>query len=224
MSRNAFIAIFLSLLLHAGVAFSGYLMPEEDAVAIEADETPTIALDLPPPPEPEEPELVDNVISDAPSEVAELAPPMQNDLPSAAIDSPFIQQIQAPPPPGMNRPSAGIVIPTNTRPAVAAKPMANLFDLAALDKKPVPTFRAMPQYPIDLKRAGTEGEVHVRFIVDAQGNVREPVILRSTNPGFDEAVLVALSKWKFRPGEKGGAKVNTGNVQIVIPFSLKTER
>lgn len=224
MSRNAFIAIFLSLLLHAGVAFSGYLMPEEDAVVIEADETPTIALDLPPPPEPEEPELVDNVVSDAPAEVAELAPPMQNDLPSAVIDSAFVQQIQAPPPPDLNRSAAGIIIPTNTRPVVAAKPMANLFDLAALDKKPVPTFQAMPQHPVELKRAGIEGEVHVRFIVDAQGNVREPTIVRSSNPAFDEAVFAALAKWKFRPGEKGGAKVNTRNVQIVIPFTLKTDR
>jgi len=223
MSRNLLLAALASLLIHAGVAFSGHLFPKKDAAPAAEKEVPTIALDLPPP-EPEEPEIVENTVSDAPAEVADLAPPMQSDVPSAVIDSPFVQQIQAPPPPGLARPSASIVIPTNPRPAVVGKPMANLFDLAALDKKPVPTFQAQPQYPLDLKRTGIEGEVLVRFIVDATGAVRDPVIIRSTHSGFEDAVLAAVLRWRFRPGEKGGAKVNTGNVQILIPFSLKAER
>ncbi len=224
MSRNLLLAALASLLLHAAVAFSGHLFPKKDAAPPAEKEIPTIALDLPPPPEPEEPEVVENTVSDAPAEVADLAPPMQTDVPSAVIDSPFVQQIQAPPPPGLARPSASIVIPTNPRPAVAGKPMANLFDLAALDKKPVPTFQAPPQYPFELKRSGIEGEVLVRFIVDASGAVRDPVIIRSSHAGFEDAVLAAVLRWRFRPGEKGGAKVNTGNVQILIPFSLKAER
>ena len=225
MSRNLIIALAGSLFLHAGVGLSSYLAPEETVAAPVEKEIPTIALDLPPPPEPEEPEVIENVVSsDAPSEVADLAPPMQTDVPSAVIDSPFVQQIQAVPPPGLNRPTASIVIPTNPRPVAAGKPMANLFDLAALDKKPVPTFQAPPQYPFELKRSGIEGEVLVRFIVDSTGAVRDPVILRSTNSGFDDAVVSAVLKWRFRPGEKGGARVNTGNVQILIPFTLKSER
>jgi protein TonB len=225
MSRNAVIAALLSLLLHAGVAFSGYLIPEPEVPAAAEEEIPTIALDMPPPPEPEEPETVENIVAEdtAPSDVADLAAPMLADLPSAIIDSPFVQQLQAPPPPGLTRPSGNIVIPTGPPRPVAGGGLKNLFNLAELDKKPTPTFQPRPVYPFELKRLGVEGEVLVRFVVDSQGNVRDPEIIRSTNPGFDDAVITAVLKWRFRPGQKGGAAVNTRNVQIPIPFSLKSE-
>ncbi len=149
---------------------------------------------------------------------------MQTDTPSAVIDSPFVQQIQAPPPPGLNRPTGGIVIPTSTRPAIASgQGLANLFDLAALDRRPSPTFQARPQYPFEMRRSGISGEVVVRFVVDSSGNVRDPFIVRSSNPAFESSVLDAVLKWKFRPGEKGGVKVNTRNVEILIPFNLNAE-
>lgn len=221
MSRDLLIAIFASILLHGGFALSGYFGNGKPAPAPKAEEIPTIAIDLPPP-EPEEPEVVDNT-TDAPAEVADLAPPMQNDVPSAVIDSPFVQQIQAPPPPGLNRPT-GIVIPTSTRPSVTAgSGLKNLFDLAALDKKPTPTFQPKPPYPFELKRSGIEGEVVVGFIVDSQGAVVDPFIVRSTNPGFEATVLATVAKWRFKPGQKGGAAVNTRNVQILLPFTLKAD-
>lgn len=226
MSRNLLIALIVSLLLHGGAAFSGYLIPEPKEHIVVAEEIPTIALDLPPPPEPDEPETVENVVGDSePVDIADIAPPMQNDVPSAVIDSAFVQQLQPVPPPSLTRPtSRGIVIPTATRPSLGTgKGMANLFDLAALDRHPTPTFQARPQYPFELRRAGISGEVVVRFIVDSNGNVREPYIIRSTNPAFEAPVLDAVLKWKFRPGEKGGAKVNTRNVEIRIPFNLNND-
>ena len=219
MSRDLVIAIFFSLLLHGGLAFSGYFGGGRPAPAAKAEEIPTIALDIPPP-EPEEPETVDNT-TEAPAEAADLAPPMQNYVPSAVIDSPFVQPFQPPPPPGLNRSTGSIVIPTNTRPAVGAGAgLKNIFDLAALDKKPTPTFQPKPPYPFELKRSGIEGEVFVKFIVDSLGNVIDPVIIRSSNPGFEASVLTTVVKWRFKPGQKGGVAVNTRNVQILIPFTL----
>lgn len=221
MSRDLIIAILVSILIHGGAAVSGYFFKEKPAPVAKAEEVPTIALELPPP-EPEEPEVVENT-TEAPSEVADLAPPMQTDVPSAVIDSPFVQQISAPPPPGLNRPT-GIVIPTNTRPSVGAGAgLKNIFDLASLDKKPTPTFQPKPPYPFELKRSGIAGEVVVSFIVDSLGNVIDPYIVRSTNPAFEGAVLSTVVKWRFKPGQKGGAAVNTRNVQILIPFSLKAD-
>ncbi|MBC8010605.1 MAG: energy transducer TonB [Burkholderiales bacterium] len=224
MSRDLIIAILASILLHGGVALSGFFTKEKAVVIVVAEEVPTIALDLPPP-EPDEPDIVEDAVSDAPPELADLAPPMQNDIPSAIIDSPFVQQIQAPPPPGLNRPTGSITIPTSTRPSVTAgKGLGNLFDLAALDKRPTPTVQPQPQYPFDLKRSGIEGEVLVSFIVDSTGSVRDPFVVRSSNPAFDEVVLTTVLRWKFRPGQKGGVAVNTRNVQILIPFKLKDNR
>lgn len=224
MRRDLVIAILVSILLHGGLALTGLLPKAAPAKPAKAEEVPTIELTLPPPPEPEEPEIVENTVSDAPQETASLAPPMQADSISAVIDSPFVQQIQAPPPPGLSTSVGAITIPTG-RPVTGSggSKLTNVFDLSALDKHPVPTFQARPPYPFEMKRAGINGEVLVRFIVDAKGNVLDPVIVRSTNPAFEETVLTTVLKWRFRPGQKGGANVNTRNVQILIPFKLSTE-
>jgi protein TonB len=70
-----------------------------------------------------------------------------------------------------------------------------------------------------MRRAGIEGEVLVEFIVDTNGNVRNPFVVRSTQREFEAAAIQAISKWKFRPGRRGGRDVNTGRVQQ--PFSFK---
>jgi protein TonB len=227
MSRDLIIAIFVSLLLHGGTALSGYLFkkPVADKVVAKA-EIPTVQLDMPPPPEPEKPEVVEEeMVTDAPKEVADIAPPMQNDTPSAVIDSPFKQQIQAPPPPGVTRPSGNAIsIPTNTRPAVASgKAMGAIFDLASLDQKPEARVRIAPQYPFEMRRSGLKGEVVVQFIVDSSGEVRDPVIVKTSNSGFNDAAIQAVLKWKFKPGRKGGSAVNT-RVQQLLGFNLNTER
>jgi protein TonB len=225
MTRDLIIAVAASVLIHGGVAGSSFFYNDDAPVAEAAEETPTIQLDLPPPPEPEEPEVVDAVVSDevAPTDVADLAPPMQNDVPSAVIDSPFVQRLQAPPPPGLNRPSGSIVIPTNTRPAISGgTKMANLFNLADLDQKPEARVRINPVYPFEMRRSGVKGNVLVGFIVDSNGNVREPYIVKSSSPGFEQAAIDAVLKWKFKPGKKGGVAVNT-RVQQPLDFSLTTQ-
>jgi len=227
MSRDLIIAIFVSLLLHGGTAFSGYLFKKPVAEKVVAKAAvPTVELDLPPPPEPEKPEVVEEeMVADAPTEVVDLAPPMQNDTPSATIDSPFVQQIQAPPPPGVTRPSGNAIsIPTNTRPAVASgKAMGQIFDLASLDQKPEPRVRTAPQYPFEMRRAGLSGDVLIEFIVDTNGEVKDPVIIKTSNSGFNDAAIQAVLKWKFKPGRKGGSAVNT-RVRQPLPFNLNSNR
>jgi protein TonB len=222
MSRKLIIAVLVSLLLHAGVAFSGYLFPKKAEPPASAPEIPTIALDLPPPPEPEEPEIVENISADAPSEISDIAPPMQNDLPSAVIDSPFVQQIQAPPPPGLNRPTGAIVIPTGPPRTAISSSLKNIFNLADLDEPPRPVARISPVYPFEMRRSGIKGEVLVEFIVDTQGNVRDAFAVRSSNPGFEQAAIDAVIKWRFKPGRKGGAPQNT-RVRQPLSFSLNND-
>jgi len=95
-----------------------------------------------------------------------------------------------------------------------------IFDLKDLDEIPRYTVRTKPQYPLDLRQAGIDGEVVVQFLVDAKGNVRNVKIIRSTNPGFDENVLRAVRTWRFEPGKKNGKKVTT-RVQVPIPFTTR---
>lgn len=223
MSRHFIIALLASILLHGGAAASGYFMKKKPDEAAPVPAIPTIELDMPPPPEPEKPEVVEDVPTEAPTEVADMAPPMQNDVPSAVIDSQFVQQVQAPPPPGLNRPSGNIVIPTNTRPAVSGgKALGAIFDISSLDQRPEARVRIKPVYPFEMRRAGVKGEVVVGFILDTNGDVRDPYIIRSSSPAFEQPAIDAVLKWKFKPGKKGGAAVNT-RVSQQLSFSLNAD-
>ena len=73
-----------------------------------------------------------------------------------------------------------------------------------------------------MRRAGITGEVVVEFIVDANGDVRNAFAVRSTQRDFEQAAVQAVSKWKFRPGKKGGRAVNT-RMQVPIVFTLNDE-
>jgi RNA polymerase sigma factor (sigma-70 family) len=46
-------------------------------------------------------------------------------------------------------------------------------DLAKLDQTPRPRYQIRPQYPVELRTAGIEGEVLIDFVVDANGEVRD---------------------------------------------------
>lgn len=93
------------------------------------------------------------------------------------------------------------------------------FAAAQLDQVPAPVFMARPQYPADARKAKRTGEVIVGFIVDSRGNVVNARVVRSTAKEFEAAAVEAVSKWKFKPGRKGGRDVAT-NMQVPIVFSL----
>jgi periplasmic protein TonB len=215
MSRDLLVAALVSLALHTGIAFSGRLFKEQPAGPPPKLEIPTIALDLPPPPEPEEPEPMENTLSEAPSDAADLAPPMLNDIPSASMDSPFPQPPQAPPPPGLTRRSdAPIPIPVGPPRTGTGAGFGKIFSLGDLDQKVEPRVRPLPVFPFEMRRSGQSGEVFLEFIVDAQGNVRDPVVIRSSHRAFEQAAIDAVLKWKFKPGKKAGAAVSTRTSQL----------
>ncbi len=95
-----------------------------------------------------------------------------------------------------------------------------IFEIKDLDERPRPIIQTTPQYPLDLRQNKVNGEVLVEFLVDPQGNVRNPKIIRSTNAGFNESVLRAVRTWRFEPGRKGGTAVTT-RVRVPIPFNTK---
>ncbi len=101
------------------------------------------------------------------------------------------------------------------------EPVMDFFDQGEVDQLPMTVFRMKPLYPFRAKRLGIEGNVKVKFLVDAAGRVSRVTILESNPPGiFDESVLKALPSWKFTPGELGGKAVNTW-VSTVIEFDLE---
>jgi periplasmic protein TonB len=221
MTRDLIIGILLSAALHAGFLFGGELFKPKVVAAAAVVEDDTIELMEMPPLEPEPDEVVD-VTDDAPPEEIEFAPPMQADVPSVNIDTPFVQKLQPPPPPGLDRPTGIISIPKTSTNRAIGQGMKDLFDLKNLDQQPTPRFQAKPVYPFEMRRAGITGQVVVAFIVDSNGNVVEPYSLRSSHREFEQAAIQAVSKWRFRPGKKGGRAVNT-RMQVPIVFNITDE-
>jgi TonB family protein len=64
-----------------------------------------------------------------------------------------------------------------------------------------------PQFPFEMRRAGKSGTVTVQFTITTEGLVASPLVLSSTNPGFDQAALATVAKWRFQPGELEGRPI-----------------
>jgi periplasmic protein TonB len=90
----------------------------------------------------------------------------------------------------------------------------------AATEPPVPVRMVPPQYPYELKRDGVTGVVTLTFEVDEQGNVVDPKVQKSSNPGFERPALDAIAKWKFKPGKKDGVPVK---MKIGVPLQFNSD-
>ncbi len=67
---------------------------------------------------------------------------------------------------------------------------------------------AKPEYPVNAKERGLEGEAKVAVDVDANGNVINVRIVNSSgHPELDEAAKQAARNWKFDPSQSGKASI-----------------
>jgi protein TonB len=74
-----------------------------------------------------------------------------------------------------------------------------------------------PRYPESLRRAGVEGDVVVKFVVDTTGRVdlRTVEVMRSTHDAFTAAVRETLATLRFAPARDGERQVRA---LAVMPF------
>lgn len=221
MRRDLIIGILASVLFHVAFLFGSKLFEHSGKKTTEArEEVPTLQLMAMPEIEPEEPEPSTEV-SDAPVENTrvDFAPPSQLDVPQTVQMDSFVQKVQPPPPEGVKTNANAMVIP-QTRPTQVAAKMGTVFNLADLDQKPTVRVSIAPNYPYEMRRQGINGEVLIGFICDSNGEVRDPYIIRSSNREFESSALMAIQKWKFRPGKRGGKAVNT-RMSLPLVFNLK---
>lgn len=76
------------------------------------------------------------------------------------------------------------------------------------------------KYPKFAQATRLEGRVAVQFIIDKQGKVTEPTIIRGVHPELDNEVLRVIKLIKFTPGVQNGTLVKVRMVQTVY-FKLK---
>lgn len=74
------------------------------------------------------------------------------------------------------------------------------------------------EYPETAKRAGIEGRVYIQFIVNEEGQVEDPRVIRGIGGGADEAALEAVKKAEFNPGLQRGEPVR---VQYSLPVVFR---
>ena len=76
------------------------------------------------------------------------------------------------------------------------------------------------KYPEIARKASVEGRVIVQFIVDENGNVHNPVVLRGIGGGCDQEALRVIGEAKFVPGRQRGRAVKVKMTQPVV-FKLR---
>ena len=75
-------------------------------------------------------------------------------------------------------------------------------------------------YPDFAKKAGIEGRVIVQFVVDEQGNVKNPKVTRGVHKLLNEEAVKAVKEQSFKPGKQRGESVK---VQMSLPVTFRLQ-
>ena len=67
--------------------------------------------------------------------------------------------------------------------------------------------KPVQQYPKAAQRVGIQGTVIVEVVIDTEGCVRRPRILKGVPLGLDGAALAAVRSWTFQPATMDGRPV-----------------
>ncbi len=81
-------------------------------------------------------------------------------------------------------------------------------DKKSVDSGIMPLVKINPIYPVRAASHGIEGWVRIEFTIDVNGSVTDAIVVQSKPEDvFDEAALVAIEQWKFKPKIVNGAAV-----------------
>lgn len=83
---------------------------------------------------------------------------------------------------------------------------------------PQPVYTPDPGYTKQALSRGVEGTSVLGVVVDSTGTPVEAAILKPLGMGLDEAAILAVSKWKFRPAAFRG---EPAQVQITVEVSFR---
>jgi protein TonB len=157
------------------------------------------------------------------------------DIPIENVDIPPTEQLKRPPPPA--RPAIPIEsededIPEDLTieetevdfsetveelpPPEEEEPIVPFF---ALSEKPEVIKQARPEYPELARKAGIEGRVTVKVLINTQGDVEKVEVVKG-HPMLDDAAVESAKKWKFKPGKQRDRTVKVW-MNIPIDFKLK---
>jgi len=91
----------------------------------------------------------------------------------------------------------------------------------SVDSMPEPIQQSGPRYPPRSRARNVEGYVKVSFVVGIDGRVKNAKVVESKPLGeFDQAALVAVKSWQFRPATYQGREVEMAASQK-FTFALR---
>lgn len=138
-------------------------------------------------------------------EIADVVQPVDNPMPQLEFDEPVVPPADVP-----MQPSQNAITATETAGGAPAQ------ELKA-------SKRVEPAYPPQSRRAGEEGSVHLRILVDERGVPRDVQIMKGS--GFarlDQAAMEAVRKWRFVAATNGSQAI-TAWTQVAITFRLTSQ-
>ena len=210
-------SVAISTALHVGVLFGIGPAAKKPAPVVE-DTTITLNLEFT---EIKELEETEPVVADDPAAVVEPGDlvPMLADSPQVPQPTDFVQQLDFASlieQPNLNT-SNIVAIPDHiSRGGKIGEGMGKIFNLSDLDRPPTPVFQPAPLVPKMLKEEPMVARVRVQFIVASDGRVVNGSAVESTDYRFNDPAIRGVEKWKFKPGMKGGRKVNTWMVVPIV--------
>ena len=78
-----------------------------------------------------------------------------------------------------------------------------------------------PTYTAEALRAKIQGSVLLEVVVQRDGTPRDIRVIRSLDPkGLDLEAVLAVERWRFRPGRLNGVPVDV-LVTIALDFSVR---
>lgn len=154
-------------------------------------------------------------------------PPAPIEVPNEAVETDVVLDLDmsldlseaiAPPPPPPPPPA-----PESEPEPVAPEPEEEIF--VVVEQPPqlvggLESVQARLKYPEVARLAGIEGTIHLQFVVDEQGNIRDPFCVRDLGGGLCEAALEAVKDAKFEPGRQRGRPVKV-RFSIPVRFRLR---
>lgn len=95
-------------------------------------------------------------------------------------------------------------------------------DGGKLDSLPRIIEKVRPAYPEHARRAHRTGVVTLKFLVDAEGRVKQASVVEASPQGlFEESALSAIARWRFAPAMRQGSPVPTW---LILPIRFTLER
>ena len=119
----------------------------------------------------------------------------------------------------MNMPSIGVPIGESGGPYLGTLSAGD--GMAAFDTDVMAVVRVAPTYPRNAKQARIQGSVTMEVLIRPDGTVSNVKVMSSNPPRiFDQAAVMAMERWKFRPKIVDGNAV-AQRAKQTIEFTLE---